>query len=102
MIKAYVFIDSSYEGELMAAAQVSCRSIVRKEAECANLIASVCLSTSHVAFASIRIQPVFMILGQSARAAASFVITDKVPVQKVDYCKFKARLLEGGQKLLCV
>ena len=78
---------------------VSYRSIVPKEGECTNLIVPVCLSASHVAFGSIRMEPVYMILGQSAGAAANLAITDKVPVQKVDYAKLKARLLEGGQKL---
>lgn len=78
---------------------VSYRSLVPKEAECANLIVPVCLSASHVAFGSMRMEPVYMILGQSAGAAANIAIGDKVPVQKVDYEKLKARLLEGGQKL---
>jgi hypothetical protein len=78
---------------------VSYRSIVPKEEECANLIVPVCLSASHVAFGSIRMEPVYMILGQSAGAAAHLAITGNVPVQKVDYGKLKARLLEGGQKL---
>jgi hypothetical protein len=43
-------------------------------------------------------EPVFMILGQSAGAAASLAVTGNVAVQKVDYAKLKARLLETGQK----
>jgi hypothetical protein len=78
---------------------VSYRAIVPKENECANLLVPVCLSASHVAYGSIRMEPVFMILGQSAGAAASLAITDKVSVQKVDYGKLKQRLLEGEQRL---
>jgi hypothetical protein len=78
---------------------VSYRAIVPKEKECANLLVPVCLSASHVAYGSIRMEPVFMILGQSAGAAASLAITDKVSVQKVDYGKLKQRLLEGEQRL---
>jgi hypothetical protein len=78
---------------------VSYRAIVPKEKECANLLVPVCLSASHAAYGSIRMEPVFMILGQSAGAAASLAITDKVPVQGVDYGKLKERLLQGKQRL---
>ena len=78
---------------------VSYRAIVPTEKECANLLVPVCLSSSHVAYGSIRMEPVFMILGQSAGAAASIAITDKVPVQKVGYDRLKKQLLEGGQRL---
>ena len=78
---------------------VSYRAIVPKEQECTNLLVPVCLSASHVAYGSIRMEPVSMILGQSAGAAASLAITDKVPVQGVDYGKLKERLLEGKQRL---
>jgi hypothetical protein len=78
---------------------VSYRTIVPKETECANLLVPVCLSSSHVAYGSIRMEPVFMILGQSAGAAASIAITEKLPVQKVNYGRLKERLLEGKQRL---
>lgn len=78
---------------------VSYRSIVPKENECTNLLVPVSLSASHIAFGSIRMEPVFMILGQSAGTAASMAIEEKVPVQKVDYLKLKKRLLADGQKL---
>jgi len=78
---------------------VSYRAIVPKEAECTNLLVPVCLSSSHVAYGSIRMEPVFMILGQSAGAAASIAITDKAAVQKVDYTKLKERLLVSKQHL---
>ena len=74
-------------------------SIVPKESECSNLLVPVGLSSSHVAFGSIRMEPVFMILGQSAGTAASMAIEEKVSVQKVDYNKLKKRLLADGQKL---
>ena len=78
---------------------VSYRAIVPKEEECANLLVPVCLSSSHVAYGSIRMEPVFMILGHSAGAAAGIAITDKVSVQEVDFAKLKERLLADGQKL---
>lgn len=78
---------------------VSFRSIVPKQEECANLLVPVCLSATHVAYGSIRMEPVFMILGQSAGAAASLAIENKVPVQSVDYGKLKKRLRADGQRL---
>jgi len=78
---------------------VSYRSIVPKKSECTNLLVPVSLSSSHVAYGSIRMEPVFMILGQSAGTAASFAITDMVPVQEVDYFKLREQLLIGKQRL---
>jgi hypothetical protein len=57
----------------------------------------VCLSASHVAYGSIRMEPVFMILGQSARTAAATAIDDGITVQDVSYDKLHRRLLEDGQ-----
>jgi hypothetical protein len=76
---------------------ISYRSIVPKESECSNLLVSVCLSSSHMAYGSIRMEPVFMILGQSAATAASLAIDGKTAVQKVDYVKLKERLLADKQ-----
>jgi hypothetical protein len=59
----------------------------------------VCLSASHVAYGSIRMEPVFMILGQSAGTAAATAIDDGVAVQEVSYEKLSRRLLEDGQVL---
>ena len=78
---------------------VSYRSIVPKRQECANLLVPVCLSASHVAYGSIRMEPVFMILGQSAGSAAALAIDEGVAVQNVPYEKLKARLLKDGQRL---
>ncbi len=78
---------------------VSYRAIVPKKEECANLLVPVCLSATHVAYGSIRMEPVFMILGQSAGAAAGLAIKEGIPVQDVDYGKLKSRLLAGGQRL---
>jgi hypothetical protein len=74
-------------------------TIVPKETECTNLLVPVCLSASHIAFGSIRMEPVFMILGQSAATAAVLALEELVPVQKVDYSKLKKRLVDGGQVL---
>ncbi len=78
---------------------ISYRSLVPKAGECQNLLVPWSLSATHIAFGSIRMEPVFMILGQSVATAAAFAIDDKVPVQQVSYAKLKAQLLADGQKL---
>jgi hypothetical protein len=78
---------------------ISYRSIVPKKDECENLLVPVCLSSTHVAYGSIRMEPVFMILGQSAGMAASIASRNKIPVQDVDYEKLRRHLLEAGQLL---
>lgn len=75
------------------------RSIVPKRGEAENLFVPVCLSASHAAYGSIRMEPVFMILGQSAATAAVMAIDRSIPVQDVDYSKLRARLLADGQVL---
>ena len=79
---------------------VSYRAIVPREHECANLLVPVALSSSHIAFCSIRImEPVFMQLGQSAATAAALALEAGVSVQKIDYAKLRTRLLQDRQKL---
>jgi FAD-dependent oxidoreductase family protein len=79
--------------------QISYKSIVPKAGECPNLLVPVCLSSSHIAYGSIRMEPVFMVLGQSAATAACIAIDDKCDVQKVEYAKLKERLLKDKQVL---
>jgi len=78
---------------------ISYDAIVPRKDEAANLLVPVALSASHIAYGSIRMEPVFMILGQSAAAAASIAIDNSVPVQDVDYSRLRARLLDEGQIL---
>jgi hypothetical protein len=73
--------------------------LLPKKEECTNLTVSVCVGTTHIAFGSVRMEPVFMILGQSAATAAVFSIDGKSAVQDVDYDKLKERLLADGQRL---
>lgn len=62
-------------------------SIVPRRSECVNLLVPVCLSASHIAFGSIRMEPVFFSLGEAAAAAAVLSVRDGVAVQDVDYKK---------------
>lgn len=78
---------------------ISYRSIVPKEEECANLYVPVCLSASHIAYGSIRMEPVFMILGHSAATAASIALEKEIAVQAVDYAQLREQLLAEGQHL---
>jgi hypothetical protein len=75
------------------------QAIVPKEDECTNLLVAAAVSSSHIAFGSIRMEPVFMILGQSAATAASLAIDAAVPVQRLDYAPLREQLLRDGQKL---
>lgn len=78
---------------------ISYGAIVPKASECTNLLVPVCVSSSHIAYGSIRMEPVFMILGQSAATAAVIAIDNSTDVQNVDYSKLRSRLLADGQVL---
>ena len=72
---------------------------IPKKEECTNLLVPVCVSSTHTAFGSIRMEPVFMILGQSAAAAASLAIDENIAVQDLDYADLRKVLLEQKQVL---
>ena len=74
-------------------------SIIPKKDQCTNLLVPVCVSCTHIAYGSIRMEPVFMILGQSAATAASLAIDQKIAVQDVAYADLSAKLLADGQVL---
>jgi hypothetical protein len=73
--------------------QIAYRSIIPKKQECQNLLVPVCVSSSHIAFGSMRMEPVFMILGQGAATAAVQAIEAGTAVQDVNYNTLKTRLL---------
>jgi hypothetical protein len=78
---------------------ISYRSIVPRNGEAENLLIPICLAASHIAYGSIRMEPVFMVLGQSAATAAVQAIDAKVKVQSLDYAKLRERLLSDKQIL---
>lgn len=79
--------------------KISYGSIVPKKEECENLLVPICVSASHIAFGSIRMEPVFMILGQSAATAAIHAIEEDKAVQDIDFNRLRERLLKDKQKL---
>jgi len=104
-VQRYVTPDGTVqnEGDIGVRAprpyEISYGSIVPKKSECTNLLVPVCVSSSHIAFGSIRMEPVFMILGQSAGTAACMAMKSKLDVQDVPYDKLRDRLLADGQVL---
>lgn len=78
---------------------ISYRSIVPKRQECENLLVPWALSATHIAFGSIRMEPVFMILAESAATAACMAIDKEIAVQEVDYAELSDRLIQRGQVL---
>lgn len=78
---------------------ISYRSIVPKSGECENLLVPWALSSTHIAFGSIRMEPVYMVLGQSAGTAASIALDRDCSVQSVPYDILRHRLLSDGQRL---
>ncbi|MBE9601223.1 FAD-dependent oxidoreductase [Pedobacter sp. MC2016-24] len=75
------------------------QAIVPKKSECKNLFVPVCLSVSHIAYGSIRMEPVFMILGESAATAAALAIDQNTAIQDLPYGDLKSALLKQNQKL---
>ncbi|MEI7828436.1 MAG: FAD-dependent oxidoreductase [Prolixibacteraceae bacterium] len=104
-IQRYVTSDGKVQNEgdvqvkLKYPYSISFGSILPKKEECTNLLVPVCVSASHIAFGSIRMEPVFMILGQSAVVAACLAIENKMAIQDISYEMLKKKLLERGQVL---
>lgn len=95
----FVQNEGNVEAHVPAPYPISYRSLIPKKEECTNLLVPVCVSTTHIAFGSIRMEPVFMVLGQSAATAASLAIDTKNDIQNIDYSRLKTRLLEDKQVL---
>jgi hypothetical protein len=89
------------EGDVQSAGfkpyPISYRAITPRQSEVENLLVPVCLSATHIAYGSIRMEPVFMILGESAAHAAHLAIRGNLAVQDVPYVQLRDRLLATGQ-----
>ncbi len=97
--KGFVQNEGDVQVHLKGPYSISFGSILPKKEECVNLLVPVCVSASHIAYGSIRMEPVFMILGQSAAAAASLAIDNKLAVQDVPYAALRKKLLDINQVL---
>ena len=96
---AYVLNEGDIQVNPGGPYQISYDCIIPQKKDCSNILVPVCVSSSHIAFGSIRMEPVFMILSQSAATAAVISIEDQVSVQYVSYEKLKSKLLNDGQVL---
>ena len=90
-----LYLDSKHEGIY----KIPYRAITPKQSECTNLLVPVCVSASHIAMTSIRMEPVWMILGESAGVAAGMAVRESTPVQRVPYAGLQEKLLVLKQKL---
>jgi len=104
-VQRYVTPDGSVQNEgdvgvgLKAPYEIAYQALVPQKSQCENLFVPVCVSSSHIAYGSIRMEPVFMILGQSAATAAVLALEAGCAVQDVPYPKLRERLLADGQVL---
>lgn len=104
-VQRYVAPDGSVQNEgdigvgLPGPYEIAYGCLVPKRGQADNLLVPVCVSSSHIAFGSIRMEPVFMILGQSAATAAVLALDADIVVQDVPYTELKERLLKDGQIL---
>lgn len=98
-VNGYVQNEGNVEARGYPPYPVSYRSIVPRKSECTNLLVPVCISASHIAFGSLRMEPVFMVLGQSAAIAAAQAIDDKQDLQDLNYRKLRETLLTYKQIL---
>lgn len=78
---------------------ISFRALLPRRAECVNLLSPVCISSSHIAYGSIRMEPVFMALGQSAATAACMAMDKKIDLHDLKYEELRVRLLADKQVL---
>lgn len=98
-IGGIVMNEGNVEAHPLSPYPISYRSIRPKQEECKNLLVPVCVSSSHIAFGSIRMEPVFMVLGQSAATAACIAIDDGISVQDVSDEKLRKNLTADRQVL---
>lgn len=97
--EGFLVTDGGLYGKVEEPYPVSYQAIVPSRSECENLLVPVCLSASHAAYGSIRVEPTYMILGQSAATAACLAIKHNVAVQDVPYHVLRKHLLADGQIL---
>ena len=95
--KGQVSNEGNVEAHVKAPFPISYRSIVPRKEECSNLLVPVCLSATHIAFGSIRMEPVFMVLGQSSALIACFAIDEEKAVQEIEFNRVRQMLIKQAQ-----
>ena len=98
-LNGYVKNEGNVEAHVDAPFPISYKSIIPKKSEVTNLFIPVCLSSSHIAYGSIRMEPVFMVLGQSAAIAASIAIDKNYQTHEVPYQELREALIKNHQIL---
>ena len=97
--EGYLCVEGGFMASVKAPFPISYRAIVPRGEECENLLVPVCLSASHAAYGSIRMEPAFMVLGQSAGAAAALTARRGGKVQELPYPELRKALDQAGQIL---
>lgn len=95
----YVQNEGNVQSGVVGPYPISYRSIIPKKGEVENLLVPVCLSATHIGFGSIRMEPVFMVLGQSAAIAASLAIDANSSLQELPYDQLQPMLIANEQRL---
>ena len=98
-VNGYAKNEGNVECRVASPYPISYRSLIPKKGECDNLLVPVCLSASHIAYGSIRMEPVFMVLAQSSAIAAALAIDKKVSLHDVPYEDLKKTLIDYNQRL---
>ena len=98
-LNGFVKNEGNVEAQVSSPFPISYKSIVPKKTEATNLFVPVCLSASHIAFGSIRMEPVFMVLGQSAAIAACLAMDKNYRSQELPYKELKEMLIKYAQVL---
>jgi len=83
--------------ETIRAFPISFRALLPRRTEASNLLVLVCLSASHAAYGSVRMEPVFMMLGQSAATAAMLALQHNQPLHDLSFAELRSRLVADGQ-----
>jgi hypothetical protein len=76
--------------------EIPYRVMLPKRAQADNLLVPVCLSASHVAYSSVRMEPQYMIIGQAAGVAAALALKGGTAVQAIDVSVLQKDLREKG------
>lgn len=95
----YLITEGELDAKVSKPFPISYRSIISASGQCENLFVTTCVSATHVAYSCVRIEPVLMVLGQSAATAACLVIDLGVAVQDLPYTVLNQQLLNDGQIL---